>query len=104
MKYRTPFSWGKHTVTEGDRYTRAAPTYPVQGVLWGRLESLGSALGSAYGGDVTERTAVVRLFQFPAVSPQDQLTDLRTTLVYEVVSLYQDYAANEMVCEVIRRG
>lgn len=77
-----------------------APDYPVKGYVWAAIEDVSANVTTMKASDRQEIAATIRVRNWPAIGPGDQLVDERFNEVYTVSTWVR--GDNELIVEVLK--
>lgn len=99
--YSTRLEWYKKRSADVDEFGERQENYwPSQGCLWGAVGDLVAGRTIELDSERQETRAVIRLRNYPAVSPGDRLRELGSGVEWTVETVLD--GDNEVICEVIR--
>ncbi len=75
-KYNRPITWLQRS-TSKDSLGQDKETFASNGTLWGSIEEMSATRQLAFGMLNSQATMVIKLRQYPAVSPNDRLREKR---------------------------
>jgi hypothetical protein len=97
--YSDRLTWLKLTAGPADGFGQKPKVYDSQGLLWGVVEDVAGGRETRKESERMVVSAVIRLRNYPAVAPGDQLRDGRGDVWTLLTAVKLD---NEVYCEVER--
>ncbi|VTU02778.1 unnamed protein product [Gemmataceae bacterium] len=99
-RYADRLNWLKHQTKPADGFGQKGKGYAHEGYLWGAVEDVAGGRESRKESERQVVAGVVRLRNYPAVAPGDQLRDEGRGDTWTVLTAVK--LDNEVYCEVER--